>query len=802
MWDFLQPVQPCRTGGSSHPSGSATASLSRKADLTASTLSEARGSLYGGKVDPRARWQQQEKPAAASAPPRVPPPSAPAPPATAPQPPVRPPAAKKPMTEKQRMKALADRAMAASKAALSAGRAPNAQEKADMQAYKDAYEGRRTTEVENNRGMVEEGARKAKAAQEYADAHPELQTHTAWDKDNGRVYFQGDEKEALQADHDKRMWEHMWEQERQTDPTSAFFRDMNSRLIDAARKHVVPGGFLDKVLPQQYQHYTRQPNKMLDSAFGAFDQLASTALPSFGEEEDNPAAEQEAVGPTPKDPNTLMLEDGPGPGAPPPRQPSSGMLEDGKGNAPPPASSSPGPESNFDNYERKGADGFRVPAGPERAAALAAIGLPSNATAADVQQAFRRFARTNHPDKAGSDPAAYERFNRTKIALIGGRMVNTGGSMASGYVRKLAAMRPTPADPAQGLRRYKVQAMYPWASQDLQHRADLHTIERLRVIKAQRARLKVDAAILGYQERKREAAAAAAAAAAEAEAARRRRRQSAGVGPRTQPVRESAVRLRERGFLVRGSGLQEDEENDDSDDMGLTGGAFVKGDNVLYSGPAASWVPEDRILVVVKMTESGDVLVEDPETGTRRIVPEATLSVVEDDPPSPPGKPPLHRPSRRDVSAGIAMRGKGIDDYGAEDEEEDLVGGMLPHDTLDDDDFVTDLPQDNVYSQAYPGLSDFNNRRFSAGPWGYTPSSRKQWVNVSGADNPYDGSSNRGLAAQGGDGAAHTDPFADITPYDRYAHYAYTGAGLAGKRRRSAEALQASSGARALGRTC
>ena len=106
-----------------------------------------------------------------------------------------------------------------------------------------------------------------------------------------------------------------------------------------------------------------------------------------------------------------------------------------------------------------------------------------------------------------------------------------------------------------------------------------------------------------------------------------------------------------------------------------------------------------------------------------------------------------------------------------------LRGGLLSTQGLSDRDFVQDLPQDNVFTQAAPGLSDFNNRRFGAPDWGYTPDVRKAYNPVS-FPTKYDGSSNRGLAADGGDGNSHPNPFSDVTASDERHGFDYVGGAL------------------------
>ena len=121
----------------------------------------------------------------------------------------------------------------------------------------------------------------------------------------------------------------------------------------------------------------------------------------------------------------------------------------------------------------------------------------------------------------------------------------------------------------------------------------------------------------------------------------------------------------------------------------------------------------------------------------------------------------------RDGSHGNAFRrGGGV-----------LTGGLLPGVGLTDSDFVGDLPQDNVFHQAYPGLSDFGNRRFSAPPWGFEPTARKQDIPVS-RPTRYDGSSGKGLAAQGGDGRSYRDPFRDLRSSDRARQAGFVGGSM------------------------
>lgn len=123
--------------------------------------------------------------------------------------------------------------------------------------------------------------------------------------------------------------------------------------------------------------------------------------------------------------------------------------------------------------------------------------------------------------------------------------------------------------------------------------------------------------------------------------------------------------------------------------------------------------------------------------------------------------------------AKLRRRGGGFD-Y----DDSELRGGLLPGAELSDDDFVDELPQDNVYHQKYPGLSDFNNRRFTSKPvWGYTPDARSQWVPVTRPSN-LDGSSGTGLAAEGGDGKSPSDPFSDVTASDREHGFDYVGGGM------------------------
>jgi hypothetical protein len=78
----------------------------------------------------------------------------------------------------------------------------------------------------------------------------------------------------------------------------------------------------------------------------------------------------------------------------------------------------------------------------------------------------------------------------------------------------------------------------------------------------------------------------------------------------------------------------------DSDSgSGLCGGGFSRGDNVLYKGPPAPWVPEDGVVVVVKQTPKG-VLVENPDSGDRATVPAEQLEAMDDDEFEEPGPPP------------------------------------------------------------------------------------------------------------------------------------------------------------------
>ena len=134
--------------------------------------------------------------------------------------------------------------------------------------------------------------------------------------------------------------------------------------------------------------------------------------------------------------------------------------------------------------------------------------------------------------------------------------------------------------------------------------------------------------------------------------------------------------------------------------------------------------------------------------------------------------------SRRSHGAGVHGTSSRCErGYSSDEHAPPLRGGLLPGVGLRDVDFCQDMPQDNVYHQKYPGLSDFNNRRFTAPPLGFTPEARRHDVPVS-KPTRYDGSSGQGLAAQGGDGRRASNPFRDLSKSDRAHAFDYVGGSM------------------------
>lgn len=750
MWGFLEP--------SGLAGGSSGSSLAERRSGTAQELARARSALHGGFGSTNAR----RPPARPSAPP-VPRNPTPARPASAPAaaaapvaaPVVTPaaPATVAPMSEAARFKALAQRSNAAAAAARAAKRKPTAAEAADIKAYADAYNARRSGQNESLAPQVAEGQARAAAAKAYADAHPEESLHTAFDPvTRKRVFFNAADRDAVHADMEARAYDEKYEKEKRDNPTNAWFRDLNQRLINGVRRHVAPGGVLDKWLPQPYAHYDRHMSKddfILNGVSRGMD-MGSDAI----EQEmaaRNAAQDQLAAPPTAKDPNSLVLYD-----------------DSGKGEA-------GGPES----YD----------------VGAAAPAEPPDFIPAAARDQYRRSSQTKRNAMYTKFKARSEGDFQQGGDMYGGAAREYKSAKAA-YMAKLAAEPPTLQHPGNGLVSH---ALYgPDVSKDLMARARAHDALRIKALQARRAS-KQSRVLTRAQARAAEARAAANTAAMEDLAPPALRR--AGLRPRLY----SQAAVRGRGGLD-GGGLSDDESGYSSEDSSLSGGSeeLDGGAAREYKSAKAAYMAKLAAMAMRAEEIPGDFRFKDDYLKIKRLkgregVSKSLLKLAKH-----------HKKLRKQLREQRQQQGHYYfnDDMGLPSsyaaaayrttrrkpeshrrrvqfaEGSGLYGGMLPDTSLTQDDFVQDLPEDNVFHQRYPGMTDFNNRRFSAGPWGYTPSARKQWANISGRpDNPLDGSSGRGFAAVGGDGKRVHDPFSDLDAYDRAAHWAYTGGGGAGFKR-------------------
>ena len=287
MWSFLQKDRSCSGGGGDDsviPSTAAT--LAEKQRETASTLREAQHALHGGAY---------EEPSRAT------------------------------------FKALAAKANAASKSALSARRKPTPEETAAIKAYADIYEARRQHTNAGQAENVTRGKKLADDAQAYMKAHPEEQQ--LWSRNyvtGERMQYAAKDATAHHADQLQKFHQNFYDWEAKEKPDRAWFRDLNNRLIDTARKHVIPGGLLDRVLPQHDPGYVgRQGDPILD-AVSSVGTAANSAVASTGvgaastglaglahragfaasAEQTPSATEQVSAPPTAKEPNDLVVDDG------------------------------------------------------------------------------------------------------------------------------------------------------------------------------------------------------------------------------------------------------------------------------------------------------------------------------------------------------------------------------------------------------------------------------------------------------------------------------------------------------------
>ena len=782
MFSFLKAALPQNSGGGGQ---STPVTLREKQRATEDTLDAAREHLHGGAAPPGVAGGARA--VAGAALPEGPPPD-----------------------EFAKFKALSKKANAASTAALSARRKPTPEEAAAIKAYADAYEARR---ARTNAGQAENVARGKVLADEaaaYMKAHPEEQQLTSRNYVTGeRMQYATKDAAAHHADQLEKFHQHFYDWEREKRPDQAWFRDLNNRLIGTVRKHVNPGGLLDRVLPQQDPAYHgREGDFLLDGVSKAGDAMngafATTGVGStmqglasragYGglRAEDAPtggsdvASTQLSAPPTAKEPNDLMLPSGKG--------------ERG-GSAKSAYIARLCWEQDLDGFD---------PANPQE-------GLSPG-------KVFRMGDDASKDLKARAEKRHLEQLKLRRAETALSKWVLK--SRAAKHAAAVAAAAPPPDAP--GRRRRQVPsagvgpapAREPRAAARAQRDMMAANLSHIRgrgmeeeddsdeeevytggVMSSKRGRSEFEFEDSDYDVFGDELHGGSQASnfmAAAMASAKKRHELPEGFDPHRvrNPSKDMQSHMQDWAYwdeVYRSEGRPKIFRDPAYEVSAPYRRPYRP--KPAKPKPAAAAAPRDSgeaDFSRYEVRQDGDFLL---PAGAKRTQALAALGLPADATAKevqsayrramlrlhPDKTGGVRTPAFEAVtSAKIALIGGGLEGAGLDDTEDTLRGGLLPRTALTDSDFVEDMPQDNVFKQRYPGLSDFGNRRFAAGPWGYTPSSRKQWVNISGTPNRYDGSSNRGLAAEGGDGKRVHSPFGDVRSFDRAAQFAYQGAGFDG----------------------
>lgn len=366
------------------------------------------------------------------------------------------------------------------------------------------------------------------------------------------------------------------------------------------------------------------------------------------------------------------------------------------------------------------------------------------------------------PSPQPAEPAEQAAEGKDSLAI-------TGSGRGTGYVRKLAA---------RGTKRAKFdleEGRVAHPSQNLQELILQHKIAR-----AKQGQAKALVRVMREQ---------------------KKLKQSAGVGPRAHGVGPTATRLRGRGIDSESDEDESSESSESSDNELSGGGKVMKLIRQRAIAPATDKMIRDAegAYATNRQSKLADLrrriaaLEQEHEKLSGRM---SDLFEHEEDTDVPEARRPLMNEYRAKERAILdkksdlqdemdnvvwsGLRKKSIHNPHARAVGRGLSGGLLPDRGLKDSDFVQNMPQDNVYKQKVATPGNFNARWFDEPPLGYKPTRRRQWVNISGVDNPLDGQSGIGLAAQGGDGKKPDDPFKDLRANDAKIRFSMVGRGMHG----------------------